>query len=183
MKVTSRCCHLEDRRDSLRSSSIHDVSITCKAIKVTKLMDRQILARLDGIIQNGENAYIRPILELGTNITVCVWSPGAVMWRLAASLGKRGKQVDQLSPPDREHMKKRLLSVLSAPIETEHLLGHSICPAVVANLDGCPWHLKTSAGRSSVWSTCMIWPLLPSHPRCWCTCKSKLVCSWVCAGD
>ena len=76
-----------------------------------------------------------------------------------------------------------LLSVLSAPIETEHLLGHSICPADVANWDRCPWHLKTRAGRSSVWSICMIWPLLPSHPRCWCTCKSKLVCSWVCAGN
>ena len=24
---------------------------------------------------------------------------------------------------------------------------------------------------------------LPSHPRCWCTCKSKLVCSWFCAGE
>ena len=31
VKVTSRCCHLEDSRDSLRSSSIHDVGITCKA--------------------------------------------------------------------------------------------------------------------------------------------------------
>ena len=109
--------------------------------------------------------------------------PGAVMWSLAASLGKSGKQVDRLSPPDREHMKKRLLSVLSAPTKTEHLLGHSICPADVAKWDGCPWHLKTRAGRSSVWSICMIWPLLPSLPRCWCTCKSKLVCSWVCAGD